>query len=152
VDTALGHIAAIQNQDTVLLAQRLGDQALVFGQERIVVPRALADKLLQRAHVARGVRSRAQQPQRHRLHVLAPHVGQQQPTQIHVRPLALLAPGKQRGEVGMVGGQVLPHARQVLRAQGHDRRSGGGEIRDWHALRAVHPVHHGPPATLQPPT
>ncbi len=146
---ALGHVAAIQDQDPIRLAQRLGDQALVFGEDCVVVPGALADKLLQRPHLTRRLRSCAQEPQRHRLHVLAPHVGQQQAAQIHRGPRPLLAPGKQRGEVGLVGGQLLTHVRQVLRAQGHDRRSQGGEIGDCHAVSAVH---HGPPATLQSPT
>ncbi len=121
----------------------------MFGQERVVLPRALADELLQRAHLARRLRSRAQEPQRHRLHVLAPHIGQEQTLQIHRGPRPLLAPGKQRGEVGMIGGQLLTHVRQVLRAQGHDRRSEGGEIRDGHAVSAVHQC---PPATFQSPT
>jgi hypothetical protein len=101
------------------------------------------------AHLARSLRSRAQQPQRHRLHVFARHVSQEQPAQIHLRPLPLLAPGKQRGEARVVGSQLLPHVREVLRAQGHHRRSEGGEIRDWYAVSAVH---HSPPATLQSPT
>ncbi len=148
VVAALGHVAAIQNQHPVRLAQRRRDQALVLGEDRVVVPGALADELLQRPHLAHGVRPRTQQPQGHRLDVLAPHVGQQQPAQIHLGPRPLLASGKQGSEVGMVGGQFLPHVRQVLRAQGHDGRYARGQIRDGHAVSAIHQC---PPATLQPP-
>ncbi len=55
MDPALGHVAAIQDQDAIRLPQCLGNATLVFGQDRRVVPCPLADELLQRAHPARDV-------------------------------------------------------------------------------------------------
>jgi hypothetical protein len=81
----LGYVAPIQDQHPIRLAQRRRDQALVFGEDRVVVPGTLADELLQRPHPAHGVRPRTQQPQGHGLDVLARDVGQQQPAQIHLR-------------------------------------------------------------------
>jgi hypothetical protein len=80
VAAALGHSTAIQDQDAIGLAQRFGDKTLMFGQDRRIVPRAFADELLQRPHLTCCLRPCAQQPQRHRLDVLARHVGNEQAT------------------------------------------------------------------------
>jgi hypothetical protein len=65
VDAALGHIVAIQDQDAIWLAQRFGDKAVMFGQDRFVILGPLANELLER----------------HRFDVLAWHIGQEQPAQ-----------------------------------------------------------------------
>jgi len=58
----LGHIAPVDDQHTIGLAQRLLDEPLVLRQDGVVVPGPLPDKMLQRPHAAiRPVRS-PQQP------------------------------------------------------------------------------------------
>ncbi len=85
----------------------------MFGQDRRVIAGALADELLEGPHLTRRLRPRAEQSQRHRLAVLARDVGDEQATQIHLRPRPLLPPGKQRGEARVIRGQLLTHIREV---------------------------------------
>jgi hypothetical protein len=81
VDATLGDIAAIQDQDAVLLPQRLGDHTLMFSEERRVLLRPFADELLQRPYLTCRLWPCAQEAQRHRFDVLARHVGREQPAQ-----------------------------------------------------------------------
>ncbi len=103
----LGHVAPIDDQDVVVFAQRLVDQAVVGGQDRAIVPRARADELLEGAYSLRRLRPRAAPAQCHRLHVLAWDIREQQATQVDIGPGAPLTALKEGREVGMVRGQFV---------------------------------------------
>lgn len=103
-------LAALQDQDAIWLAHGWGDQALMVRQDRVVLSRALPTTLRQRSHLTRRVR--AQEPQRHRLDILARDVSTEPAPQLHRRPPPLLPPGKQRTKrAGEVANASPPSAK-----------------------------------------
>jgi hypothetical protein len=139
VRALLGEVAAVHDQHARLrLAQRLGDKLLVLGQHRVVIPGPEADELLHRLHVA------ADQRVGHRLDRLALQ-RQQLPLQVLQRPATLLRPLEQRGELAMVGLQLVVQRRHVLRRQLDQRRPGRGRGRQ--SGGAQRDLHRRPPST-----
>jgi hypothetical protein len=125
VGALLGHLTLVDDEHPVVLAQCLVREPPMRRQAPRVVPAARADKLLHGPHLAVGRRPGPQQAQGECLDVLARHVGRQQPAQVERRPAALLAALEQRGEVRVVGRQLLHHAVEV----GGRQRAGGGDER-----------------------
>ena len=82
----LGHLAAIDDQDPLVLAQRLVHQPPVRPQHPPIVPGPFAHEVLQRPHLPVCRFPGSQQPQRHRLAVLAGHIRHQQPPHIDFGP------------------------------------------------------------------
>lgn len=89
----------------------------------LVIPGAETAGLLQRLHVAGG------QGERHRLDRFALQI-EELAGQVVPRPVALLGPLEERGEVGAVGGQFLGKGVNVARGQVVGRRQGSRERLD----------------------
>lgn len=111
----LGHVAAVDDEHAIRLAQRLIDETLVLGQDGVVVPGALADEVLQCPHAAVRPVHGPQQPHSQGLHVLARHVGHEQPSQVHLRPRPLLLPREERREPRVICHQIGRDALQIDR-------------------------------------
>jgi hypothetical protein len=106
-------VAAIQQQDTVIVAERRVDFLPVLTQDAVIVPGARIDKGLQGTHV---LLVRPVQGDGHRFHRLALQV-EQQAMQVGQGPCALFAPLKQRAIDGVVVAQLIHQVGHILRCQ-----------------------------------
>lgn len=64
-----GKVRTIDDQDPILFTERLVHQALMFGQQGVIIPLALPNELLESAHLPLRMRSHSQQAQGHRFHI-----------------------------------------------------------------------------------
>jgi hypothetical protein len=65
----LGKVGAIHDQHPILFSKRLIHQALVFGQQRVIIPPAFPNELLERSDLPFCMRSHSQQTESHRFDV-----------------------------------------------------------------------------------
>jgi hypothetical protein len=107
--TLLREVAAIDDEHAGLeIAECLRHQRLVAREERLVVPGADADELLQRLDIA-ALHGQGQRLDRLPLQV------QQLPGEGGPRPVALLRPAEQRGKLRVVGNKLISQRRDVAR-------------------------------------
>jgi hypothetical protein len=121
----LGEGRVIQNKDACWIGKRFRHQGTIASTQRPLVPRALADELLQALiGIARALQSGGQRhPAAQRLDALALAV-LQQAGQAHPAPGALARPVEVPGKMGRVRFQALQRARVKFRGKGsvHDCR------------------------------
>src|SRR5260221_10599985 len=129
-----GKVRAIDDEHSILLAQRLVHQALVVGQQGLIIPGPFPNELLERAHLSLRIWPHPQQSQGHCFHILPRNISREQPTQIDRRPLALLASVEQRSKVLVVSNQFFGQGSHLFRGQflhsqsARRRRLVGGDI------------------------
>ncbi len=116
VAALFGKVAAIEDQHAALsIAKRVSDQLAMGLEHTSIVPGAQADELLQGLDIAVGMR------QGDRLNRLALQIGELA-VQIGQGPVALFRAHKQRGEVGVIGEQVVGQRLHIARCQIDDGR------------------------------
>ncbi len=115
VAALFGKVAAIEDQHAALeIAEGLSDEGAMGGKNGGIIPSAKADELLQGLDVAIFVR------QSHRFNRFAVEIGELA-LKIGQGPVALFGPHKQRGEVGVIGEQVVCERRDIAGRQVDDR-------------------------------
>ena len=112
-----GKLGPIHDQYPILFTERLIHQTLMFSQERVIVPLALPNELLERPDLPFRMRSHSQQAQGHRFDILTGHVRREEATHIERCPLALLTAVKQRRKVLVVGHQFFSERSYLFSGQ-----------------------------------
>src|SRR5579863_1281046 len=115
-----GEVGAIHDQDPIRFAERLVHEVLMLCQERIVVPLAFPNELLERPDLPFRMRPHSQQAEGHGFDILAGDIGREQPTQIELCPLALLTAVKQRRKVLVVDYQFFSERSHLFGSQALD--------------------------------
>ena len=111
----LGKIGTINDEDAIFFTQRLVHQALMFGQQRVIIPLALPNELLEGAHLPLRMRPHPQQTQGHCFDVFARNICREQSAQVDCRPLALLTPIEQRSKVLVISHQFFGQGSHLFR-------------------------------------